>query len=72
MRYVSRRFISNELLKSTTQKLDAANGTEIALLGEVELTLMLADFEVTADLVVSEKVNDLILGIDWLGRRRCR
>ena len=61
---VSRRVIPNELLKPTTQKLFAANGTEIALLGEVELTLKLADFEVTADVVISEEVDDLILGID--------
>ena len=46
---VSRRVIPNELLKPTTQKLYAVNGTEIALLGEeVELTLKLTDFEVTA------------------------
>ena len=69
---VSRRVIPNERLILTTQKLYAANGTEIALLGEVELTLMLADYEVTAAVVVSEEVDDLILGIDWLGRHRCR
>ena len=39
---VSRRVMPNELLKPTTQKLFAANGTEIALLGKVELTLMMA------------------------------
>ena len=64
--------ILNELLKPTTQKLYAANGTEIALLGEVELNLMLTDFEMTAAVVVFEEVDDLILGIDWLGRHRCR
>ena len=69
---VSRRIISNELFKPTTQKLYAANGTEIALLGEVELTLKLADFEVAAAVVVSEEVDDFILSIDWLGRHRCR
>ena len=61
---VSRRVIPNERLNPTTQKLYAANGTEIALLGEVELTLMLADYEVTAAVVVCEEVDDLILGID--------
>ena len=69
---VSRRVILNELLKPTTQKLYAANGTEISLLGEVELTLKLTDFEVTAAVIVSEEVDDLILGIDRLGRHRCR
>ena len=69
---VSRRVISNELLKPTTQKFYAVSGTERALLGEVELTLKLAYFEATAAVAVSEEVDDLILGIDWLGRHRCR
>ena len=56
----------------TAQKLYAANGTEIALISEVELILLLADYEVTAAVVVSEEVDDLILGIDWLDRHRCR
>ena len=64
--------IPNELLNPTTQKLFAANEIEISLLGEVELTLVLAGQEVTAAVVVSEEVDDLILGIDWLGRHRCR
>ena len=69
---VSRRVIPNERLKPTTQKLYAANETEIALLGEVELALMLADYEVTAAVVVSEEVDDFILGIDWVDSLRCR
>ena len=69
---VSRRVIPNERFKPTTQKLYAANGTEIALLGEVELTLTFVDYEVITVVVVSEEVDDLILGIDWLGHHRCR
>ena len=69
---ISRRVIPNEPLKPTTQKLFAANGTEIALLEETELTLTMSGHEVTATVVVSEEVDDLILGIDWLGSHRCR
>ena len=61
---VSRRVIPNETLKPTAQKLYVAKGTEISLLGEVELILLLADYEVTVAVVVSEEVDDLILGID--------
>ena len=32
---------------------------------------MLADYEVTAAVVVSEEMDDLIMDIDWLGRHRC-
>ena len=58
---VSRGVIPNELLKPTTLKLFAANGTMIALLGEVELTLMMAGYEVTAAVMVFEEVDDLIV-----------
>ena len=37
-----------------------------------ELILSMSGQEVTAAVVVSEEVDDLILGIDWLGRHRCR
>ena len=69
---ISRRVTPNVKFKPTTQKLYAANGMEIALRGEVELTLTISGHEVTAAVVVSEEVNDLILGMDWLGCHRCR
>ena len=34
--------------------------------------MTMSGHEVTAAVVVSVEVNDLILGIDWLGRQRCR
>ena len=69
---VSRRVIPDVQLKQTTQKLYATNGMKIALLSEVKLTLSMSEQEVTAAVVVSEEVDDLILGIDWLGHHRCR
>ena len=69
---VSRRVIPDLQLKQTTQKLYAVNETEIALRGEVELTLSMSWQEVTAAVIDSEEVGDLNLGIDWLGRHRCR
>ena len=60
---VSRRVIPNEHLKPSTQKLFAANGMEIALLGEVELTLALTGYEVIDAVMVSEDVDYLILGM---------
>ena len=69
---VSRKVVQDVKLKPKTHKLYAVNGTEMALLGEVELTLTLSGHEVTAVVVVSVAVDDLILGLDWLGRHRCR
>ena len=61
---VSRRVISDLHLQPTTLKLYAVNGTEIALLWDAELTLTMSGHEVTAAVVVSEELEDLILGID--------
>ena len=69
---VSQRVIPDLHLQPSTQKLYAANGTEIALLGKAELTVTMSKHEVIAAVVVSEEVEDLILDIDWLGRHRCR
>ena len=69
---VSRRVIPDIQLKQTTQKLYAVNGKQIALLGEVEFTLSMSGQEVTAAMIDSEEMDDLILGINWLGRHRCR
>ena len=56
---VSRRVILNERLKPTTPKLYAVNGREMVLLGEVEFTLMLADYDVTAAVVVDHCLNHI-------------
>ena len=69
---VSRRVVPDVKLNPTTQKLYDANGTETALLGEMELTLTMSGHEITAAVFVSEEVDDLILSIDWLSRHRCR
>ena len=68
MRYISCQSQSRAGRKAQTDEAEivSANGTEIALLGEVELTLTMSEHEVTAAVVVSEKVDDLIMGIDWL------
>ena len=55
-----------------TEIIRRKNGTEIAVVGEVELIRMLAEYQVTTAVVVPEEMDDLILEIDWLGRHRCR
>ena len=41
-------------------------------MGEVELTFMFAEHEVSAAVVIAEEANDPIFGLDWLGRYRSR
>jgi hypothetical protein len=69
---IGRRLILNELLRSTALKLFAANGTAIPLLGEVDLNFNIGGQKVSTVVVISGVVEDLILGIDWLGRHDCR
>jgi len=48
------------------QKVLAANGTEIPILGKTTLHAKLGEQEVPIEGVVSEHVNDVMIGIGWL------
>jgi len=50
----------------------AANKMEITLLGEVHAVFSVAGQEYSADVVVTEAIEELILGIDWLASKACR
>jgi len=58
-------------MERTSIKLYAANGTEIPVLGAVKLTFEIESHPITADLLVSEAIEELILGIDWLSDHGC-
>ena len=48
------------------QVLHAANGSEIEVLGETEVTMNVADLELPCDCLVVRDVSDVILGLDWM------
>jgi len=50
----------------------AANKMEITLLNEVHTVFSVAGQEYSADVVVTEAIKKLILGIDWLASKACR
>ena len=50
----------------------AANKMEITLLNEVHTVFSVAGQEYFADVVVTEAIKKLILGIDWLASKACR
>ena len=54
------------ILESTSQKLFAANGTEIPVKGCLALRLTVHGMPTLANVLVSDAVEDVILGIDWL------
>ena len=69
---IGRRMIPDLDLQPTTQRLYAANGTEIPLLGQVKISFRLQGLPVEAQVVVTEVLEDMILGIDWMTENRCQ
>jgi len=53
-------------MKKSSRVLTAANGTEIAILGEVTLPFALRNYKSTVTGLVMEHVSEIMLGIDWL------
>jgi len=53
-------------MKESSRVLTAANGTEIAVLGEVTLPFVLRNYKSTMTGLVTEHVSEIMLGIDWL------
>jgi predicted aspartyl protease len=58
-------------LNSSSQRIFAANGTEIEVIGEVVLPLMLNGRQVDTPALVSPDVEEIVLGVDWLKSHAC-
>jgi len=58
-------------LQSTSQRLYAANGTAIPLLGEATTTLKIDRKEFRVNFLVTDAVQEVILGIPFLTQNRC-
>ena len=69
---IGRKLIPNHTLSSTDVSLFAANGTSIPLLGAVKLSFNIEDIPITAEVAVTDALEVLILGIDWLSYNRCK
>jgi hypothetical protein len=52
-------------VRPTDQRLYAANGTEIEVVGESTIDLHLDGLSLKADCLVSEYVDEILLGLDW-------
>jgi hypothetical protein len=55
----------------TREQLLAANGNPLKLLGEMTLKFSVNGYDTSAHLLVTEQVDGLILGIDWLKENDC-
>jgi len=55
-------------LRPTTKRAFAANSTEIDLAGETELNLKIGDLELPTKAIVSDNIEEGLIGFDWLER----
>jgi len=67
-----RKFVPSAVLTPTDLNIYAANGTRIPLLGTLTLTFTLRGFPLKANVAVTEAVDEIMLGIDWLTQNRCQ
>jgi len=58
--------VNDAQIRESKQVLTAANGTQIPVLGEVKLSLKVGKYSSVLTGLVSEHVDDVMLGIDWL------
>ena len=59
-------FANDAQIRESKQMLTAANGTQIPVVGEVKLSLEVGKYSSVLTGLVSEHVDDVMLGIDWL------
>jgi len=60
------KVVPKDQIQSTSEKLFAANRTQIPILGRVVLPAKLGDFDVEISGLVSHHVQEIMIGIDWL------
>jgi len=61
------------LLQPSTRILLAANGTQIRVLGQVDVPIRISrGFSIETNFLVSDQIGEPMLGMDWLRQHRCR
>jgi transposase InsO family protein len=69
---VPRKLVPTVNLRPTDVKVYAANDTEIPLLGSMQLCFTVQGIPLKANLLVTDAVEELMLGIDWLTDNGCQ
>ena len=65
------KYSNNLEIQPTTRVLQAANGTCIEVLGEVELTVNVASLKLNTTFIVSEQIEEVLIGVDWWQVHEC-
>jgi len=63
---IPRKLIPTAALLPTLVQATAANGTEISILGRATVEFQVQGSSLTAEVLVTEDVEEFILGHDWL------
>jgi predicted aspartyl protease len=69
---VGSKVAQNFTLQPTKQVLYAANGTAIPIIGQTTLEFTVRGWKYSVVVVVTEAIEGIILGIDWLQVNRCK
>ena len=56
--------VPGEYVKESEQELHAANGTDIEVIGEVNLRVNIVELEIPLDCVVVRDVSEVLLGLN--------
>lgn len=57
--------------QACAQQLYAANSSTVPIAGSTELQFSLGDVEMRYEILVSEAIQEIIFGADWLNAHRC-
>ena len=68
---VPARYVSNRLITPSERSLNAANGTAIPVLGEATLNLVLGVVTIPVRCLISEHVDEILLGLGFLEGNGC-
>ena len=58
-------------MQPSSRVLQAANGSQIGVLGEVMLPVRLAKMEMLTNFIVSDQIDEVLLGVGWLQENKC-
>src|SRR6266516_448692 len=65
---IPRKLVPQATLYPVQTEIFAANGTKIEVLGEITVAFKLEGIKVQADLLVSDHVDEFMLGFDWMAK----
>ena len=68
---IPRRMVPNAILSPCDVELFAANGTKISVLGRMQLNFNVQGLSLSADVLVSEDVDEFMLGYNFLAQNNC-